>query len=258
MKYLLLLIAFLSSCTTTIPVVEESINCPSQLIEKTPLKATDLPCTDLSKPKPPIGVLYAWMLPDNKWKNTNITVKFLNGNQWQICETWKCFKEWETILGGKVKFIPTKDNANIRVRFGSGGHWSYLGEDNLDIPQNYQTMNLQFSANENREEIQRVARHEIGHALNLQHEHQSPRDGLVWNEKAAIDYYMRTQGWSREQVMEQVINKYKGDKYRATEVDPNSTMMYPIPKGLANIVVGWNREIDNLDRQFINELYSKP
>ena len=46
MKYLLLLIAFLSSCTTTIPVVEESINCPSQLIEKTPLKATDLPCTD--------------------------------------------------------------------------------------------------------------------------------------------------------------------------------------------------------------------
>lgn len=204
-----------------------------------------------------LGVLYAWMLPNDRWRQEVVTVNFQNGNDWQISETWKCFKEWQKDLDDKIQFqcVAASDNPDIRVRFGPGGHWSYLGRGNLSIPQGEQTMNLEFGARETQGEIQRVARHEIGHALGLQHEHQSPLGGLVWNEPAVYKYYRTTQGWSDEQIRQQVLNKYKGSNFRGTEVDPSSIMMYPIPKGLANIEVGWNWKIDAVDVWFIRDMY---
>ena len=40
-----------------------------------------------------------------------------------------------------------------------------------------------------------------------------------------------------------------------TTFDALSIMEYPIPAGLANIVVGWNREITDKDRGFIAKTY---
>src|SRR5688500_1741880 len=65
-----------------------------------------------------------------------------------------------------VRFEPSKIDPMVRVSFGPGGYWSYLGTDILGIPSNEPTMNLEgFTAGTSEAEYRRVVRHEFGHTL---------------------------------------------------------------------------------------------
>ena len=107
---------------------------------------------------------------------------------------------------GCITFAQTQGTGQVRISRGPGGYWSYLGTDVLLIPQNRPTMNLQsFTMNTAESEFKRVIRHEAGHTLGAPHEHMRKELVARIDRQKAYDYFRRTQGWSKQQVDQQVL-----------------------------------------------------
>ena len=212
------------------------------------------------EPRLPEGVQRAWGESNKFWpQRATLRVRFLTGTVRQKAEAWKRFQVVDGLVN--LTFVQVTSGASeIRVRFDAGkGHWSMLGTDCRTVPQSAQTMNLELKAGifgDSSAEWDRVAIHECLHAVGLDHEHQSPlATGLVWNRAAVYDYYGRTQGWSTQQIDFQVLNRYSGVYFRGSNFDPHSIMEYPIPAGLANIVVGWNDRLTEIDIRTVRSFY---
>lgn len=212
------------------------------------------------EPRLPEGVQRAWGESNKFWpQRATLRVKFLSGTTRQKAEAWKRMQIVDSLIN--LSFVQVATGASeIRVRFDQGrGHWSMLGTDCRTIPQGAQTMNLSLTAGilgDGSSEWDRVAIHETLHAVGLDHEHQSPQaTSLIWNKAAVYDYYGRTQGWSPQQIDFQVINRYSGQFFRGTSFDPHSIMEYPVPAGLANIVIGWNDKLTDFDTAFLKKIY---
>ncbi|MEO5890774.1 MAG: hypothetical protein ABIQ31_11000 [Ferruginibacter sp.] len=162
-----------------------------------------------------------------------------------------------------VQFTETTVNPQVRISRSdpTGGYWSYLGTDVLSIPSNEPTMNLEgFSMNTPDAEFFRVVRHETGHTLGFPHEHMRSEivDGI--DREKAIAYFMRTQGWTREEVIAQVLTPIDGSALVATEhADPDSIMCYWLPAEIMKngIAVPGGNDIDALDAQFAASVYRK-
>jgi hypothetical protein len=162
-----------------------------------------------------------------------------------------------------VKIVETGTDPQIRVaREGgqNGGYWSYLGTDILHIPKNQQTMNLEeFSMSTPESEYHRVVRHEMGHTLGFPHEHM--RKALVdkIDPAKAIEYFGRTQGWSEEEVRQQVLTPLEESSLLGNTPDPRSIMCYQIPgiitKDGKPIIGG--KDIDTSDSSFAAKIYPK-
>lgn len=162
-----------------------------------------------------------------------------------------------------VRFTETKGKAQVRIaREGGqdGGYWSYLGTDVLHIPKGRQTMNLEaFSMSTPESEYHRVVRHETGHTLGFPHEHM--RKALVdkIDPQKAIEYFMRTQGWSEQEVRAQVLTPIEESSLLGTRPDPRSIMCYQIPGILTKDgkpIVG-GKDIDASDAKFAASIYPK-
>jgi hypothetical protein len=162
-----------------------------------------------------------------------------------------------------VKFVETRTNAQVRIaREGgaNGGYWSYLGTDVLLIPKNQQTMNLEeFSMNTPESEYRRVVRHETGHTLGFPHEHM--RKALVdkIDVAKAIEFFERTQGWSEEEVRQQVLTPLEESSLLGTTADPKSIMCYQLPGSITKDgkpIVG-GKDIDASDAAFAGRIYPK-
>jgi hypothetical protein len=98
--------------------------------------------------------------------------------------------------------------------------------------------------------------HEFGHVLGLLHEHQSPAHGgqAIRNVQAAISLYTKTQGWSVQQVYDQVINVYAMNEVsNFSQVDTSSIMHYPQPKEITGLAqdIPYNTKLTDLDKAYI-------
>jgi len=111
-----------------------------------------------------------------------------------------------------------------------------------------------------------TAEHEIGHAIGLEHEHQHPHCLLVWDENAVLEDYMSSQGWSPEEVRQQVLDRLDPRRvpYTGTKWDAMSIMHYPFdarliksPTEYARNGIPYNSEISKLDRECVLKLYPK-
>ena len=73
--------------------------------------------------------------------------------------------------------------------------------------------------------------HEFGHAIGLIHEHQNPKGGVNWN-KVAVKHDLRgpPNYWNDVTIENNIFRFYPEKDVIATKVDPQSIMMYPIPK----------------------------
>ena len=162
-----------------------------------------------------------------------------------------------------VKFVETKTDPQVRIaREGgaNGGYWSYLGTDILHIGKSKQTMNLEgFTMQMPESEFHRVVRHETGHTLGFPHEHMRKALVAKLDVVKTIAYFERTQGWSKDEIMAQVLTPIEESTLRGTSVDAKSIMCYQLPGEITlngRPIIGGN-DIDAKDYAFAGMIYPK-
>lgn len=191
----------------------------------------------------------------------NIRVKFLNGDPALQNRVKTVANQWMQHANVHFSYVNTWEDSDIRIAFkwnNDGGSWSYVGKDCRKIAQANPTMNYGwFDAFTSDDEIRRVTLHEFGHAIGLGHEHQSPVAGIQWNRPRVYDYYARTQGWSTQQVDQQIFRQYDANLTNYTSFDPTSIMMYSFPADLTTngFSAPTNTFLSNTDKTFVGQTY---
>jgi CHAT domain len=166
-----------------------------------------------------------------------------------------------------VLFSETRGVGEVRIaRFDSppdmAGYWSYVGTEILEAEENEPTMNLEsFTMRVSDAEFRRVVRHEAGHTLGFDHEHMRSQIVDRIDRKKAFDFFDRTEGWTKEEVEEQVLTSLAKKSILGTkEVDPLSIMCYQLPGKIMKDgkAVKGGVDINPNDFAFAASLYPKP
>jgi hypothetical protein len=122
-------------------------------------------------------------------------------------------------------------------------------------------MNLEgFTMKTPDSEFHRVIRHETGHTLGFPHEHMRKELVQKIDRKKAIKFFGLTQGWTEQEVIQQVLTPIEESSILGTaHSDPNSIMCYQIPGNLTkdgNPIPG-GEDIDADDFAFAASVYPK-
>jgi hypothetical protein len=197
------------------------------------------------------------MFTSKKWQvGRTINFYFMDGPQWARDKVMDLGNNW--LVQANLKFNVTTDRSmsDIRITFEPGGSWSYLGTDNLSIPDDEPTMQLGWLLEEagDEDEWRRVVVHEFGHMLDFGHEQAHPEGTIDWNREAVLDYYMGPPNyWTASDVERQVFRKYSSLITNFSEYDKSSIMHYPIPPEFvldpAN-AVGFNDSRSKRDKRY--------
>ncbi|MFB7333821.1 M12 family metallopeptidase [Streptomyces adustus] len=146
----------------------------------------------------------------------------------------ECFREWQD-LGIGVSFVEVGDRSEAELRIGfqlGDGSWSAVGKDALRVGLNERTMNVGWDLTVPGE--RQTALHQIGHALGMVHEHQSPFAGLHWDDEAVYaDLAGPPNFWSRETTYNNILRKLDASEANGSVWDPLSIMEFPFSSGLA-------------------------
>jgi hypothetical protein len=159
-----------------------------------------------------------------------------------------------------ISFAETQGTGQVRISRGGGGYWSYLGTDVLLIPKTRPTMNLEgFTMSTPESEYKRVVRHEAGHTLGFEHEHMRKELVSRLDPAKAYAYFLRTQGWSKQDVDEQVLTSLDDQDIMGTPPDQTSIMCYQLPRSITRDgkpIRGGN-DINATDYAFAGKIYPK-
>jgi hypothetical protein len=181
------------------------------------------------------------------------------GHENQRKKVRETIPEWSQYANVTFKEAGKDEPAPIRITFDpSDGSWAIVGNHSCKEDEGRATMNLGwvngFNSTLHREE-RAVILHEFGHALGMFHEHQSPAHGnqTVVDPKAAIEFYKKTQGWSEEEVMEQVVRPYnENDVSNFSQVDTKSIMHYFQPSEVTSgPSIEYNYVLSDLDKAYM-------
>ena len=165
-----------------------------------------------------------------------------------------------------VVFTATQGVGEVRIaRLESpprmAGYWSFVGTEILEVSPDQPTMNLEgFTMHVSDAEFRRVVRHEAGHTLGFDHEHMRSDIVRRIDRSKAFAYFDKTEGWTRKEVVEQVLTPLAAKSIMGTlESDPLSIMCYQLPglimKDRQPIPGGTN--INPKDHAFAASLYPK-
>jgi hypothetical protein len=173
-------------------------------------------------------------------------------------------KRIQPLVNLKLKFVDSNpEAADIRITFkDAGASWSNVGTDS----KKYSSKNCK--SKENKSCVQPSMNlgwfdvgtyiHEFGHALGMIHEHQNPRgQNIDWNIPKLMSYMEETQGWDKQQVQTNVINRYNIDQINGSDFDPLSVMLYFFPASLTNNNKGTkqNFSLSGIDAEWISKSY---
>jgi len=188
-----------------------------------------------------------------------LRVRFLNGSTTLQNKVFAYAEQWEAFAN--INFVRVASGtADIRVAFDPGkGNFSYLGKDNIDIPANQKTMNLEFNANTKGIDIEGTTLHEFGHALGLNHEQQQPLANIPWNVPAVYSFYGGAPNyWSKNEIDHNVLNKTAWVVSQHTNYDSKSIMQYSVDAKLTTngFFIPENYQLSALDKEFIGKMYS--
>jgi hypothetical protein len=151
----------------------------------------------------------------------------------EVAAVRRAFDTWAAIgLGIQFKEVQDPHEAICRIGFARGdGSWSYVGRDNYDIPKSERTMNFGWDVSTSYGFS--TALHEIGHFIGLQHEHQNPNAGIVWDEAAVIRSLSGPpNNWDEGKIRRNILNKLSVADTMGTDWDPTSIMHYDFEAGL--------------------------
>lgn len=195
-------------------------------------------------------------------KGVKLTVGFLDNPPKELRDRILLhMNAWSTRVN--ATFVESNAEAKVRIARTEGdGYWSYLGTDILSISSGAPTMNLDsFTMQTLESEFHRVVRHETGHTLGCPHEHMRAELVDRIDPDKAIEYFAETQGWSEEEVRQQVLTPLETLSLLGTaHADPNSIMCYQIPGTITkdgNPILG-GLDIDEQDYTFMASIYPKP
>jgi hypothetical protein len=90
------------------------------------------------------------------------------------------------------------------------------------------------------------------------HEHQNPAAAgeIPWDRPKVYAYYAR-QGWSQQDVDENIFDVYAEEATNFSAFDPGSIMQYAVPDELTvgSYAIGWNTELSETDKEFMRRQY---
>jgi len=143
------------------------------------------------------------------------------------------FKTWKSLgIGLEFVEVHSRTEAEVRISFMLGdGSYSAVGTDVLKSGSGERTMNFGWRLSGS--DGLNTALHEIGHTLGLEHEHQNPFAGIVWNEEVVFaTLAAEPNHWDREKTHWNIIRKISPNEVQGSSWDPNSIMHYPFAPGL--------------------------
>jgi hypothetical protein len=141
-----------------------------------------------------------------------------------------------------ISFVKT--GGIIRIDFNPLlGSWSYIGTECKNAKANEATINYGWL------DVGTII-HECGHMLGLIHEHQNPKGKL-------IEWDKQKQGWNKDMVNKNIIDRYDVNQINGSEFDPNSIMLYFFSADLTKNNRGThaNVRLSRKDVQYINKMY---
>lgn len=139
----------------------------------------------------------------------------------------------ETGWPGDLRYrdVPTWEQGEIRVNFlPDQGSYSMIGTDARLVPKSELTLNLGWIDDRTDDrEVFRTWVHEIGHSRGYPHNQSLPNFDVPLRKDYMIQWYMRTQGWSRQEAEAQFEQIAAGLLQFSPVNDLSSLMQYPIP-----------------------------
>lgn len=162
-------------------------------------------------------------------EGVDLTVSFLDGApadlQARIVSHLNAAGEF-----ANIRFRLVARDAQVRIAREPDGYWSYLGTDILSIPRSRQTMNLEgFTMRTPEADFVRVVRHEGLHTCGCPHEHSRSAIVAKLHPARTIAYFRRTQGWSEQEVRQQILTPIPESQLTGSAAEEESLMAYWFP-----------------------------
>lgn len=215
----------------------------------------DVPNMDIPSDKPQIAFIFSKL-----WRpGRTLRIAFIGDTDPIVRKKIEKYaKKWLEFVNLKFQFVEGS-RGDIRIATADDGSWSYIGTDAKLIPADEPTMNYGWLMPDTEsEEYSRVVLHEFGHALGAIHEHMHPDAGIPWDKPKVYAYYAQTNGWSKEDVDNNIFAKYDRNQLNMSKYDKKSIMHYAVPNKLTigNFQVGWNTVLSENDKKFARMNYA--
>lgn len=199
---------------------------------------------------------------------------FLDGSAEQKKFFVATAKTWDDLvsLGFDFGAAPTYRScaaatpSHIRVTFGLGSSWSSVGTDALQVAQSKPTLSIRSKnfALDNKRSLAGTILHELGHAIAMKHEHQSPDSNceaeIDWDRAYSI-LGSPPNSWTKNQVDTYMRPLTQTAGLAMTAYDPKSIMHYALPVEIfrngenSTCYVKQNTKLSAADKTLVVKMY---